>query len=104
LFAFLHLQALPDPLGHATLKDRYIRIAQFCSRSRGCIAERSADAAAIKYDLGGPVFWKQVAVKPYPISGDIDGPGDVGRLIFLGHADVNEYDILLPFHQAQNLF
>jgi hypothetical protein len=104
LFAFLHLQALPDPLRHATLEDRNIRIAQFCRRSRGGIAERSADAAAIKYDLGGPVFWKQVAVSPHPISGYIDGPGDVGSLIFLGHAYVNERDNFPPLHQALHLF
>ena len=97
MFAFLHRQALPDPLRYATLKDHDIRIAQFCRRTRGGIAECSADAAAIKYDLGGPVIWKQVAVIPYPVSGEIDGPGDVGSLIFLGHADVNKNDILLPF-------
>jgi hypothetical protein len=100
LLALLHGQTFPAPFGHATLKDHDICIAQFCCRSRGGIAERSAYAAAIKYDLGSPVFWKQVPLSPHPISGDIDGPGDVDSLILLGHPNINQQDILRSFHQA----
>jgi hypothetical protein len=104
VFVFLHRKALPAPLRHATLKDRDILIAQFCCRSRGGIAERSAYAAAIKYDLGTPIFWKQVPVSPHPISGDIDGSGDMGSLILLRHANINKRDMFRLFHQVLQLF
>jgi len=104
LAAFLDRQALPGPLGHSTLKNRYVRVTQFCHRARGGLAERSTCTAAVKDDLGGPVLRKHVPVSRYSFSGDIDGSGNMGNLILLGHADVNERNITFPGHRPLDLF
>ena len=48
LISGIDRQSPADPLRHTSLEDRDIGIAQLCRRTRGGLAERSADPAAVE--------------------------------------------------------